>query len=353
VFVMAARPRHASRQGFTLVELLVVIAIIGILIALLLPAVQSAREAARRTQCMNNVKQLALALHNYHDQQKSLPPAYQFDKNEAYASSNKFRANWIMLCLPFMEQQALLNSFDLNQFVSAPRNEAPRGVVIPGMMCPTDGNNRVKFVGNGAAEGGNWARGNYGVQGEITYGTNAAFRNSNFGGVMGWNGALKLGEIVDGTSNTLMVTELRSGVNDRDRRGTWAMGCPGASATMSNGRDSDANGPNPCNDASDDLEDCSYLASNPGTAALLSDCMGCWVGCDNHQATTRSRHPGGVMCATADASVHFISDNIDTGGVWHCGGAPDNLSGCPMSVWDRFCVASDGIALDMSKVFAY
>ncbi len=341
------------RRGFTLVELLVVIAIIGILIALLLPAVQSAREAARRTQCMNNVKQLALALHNYHDQQKSLPPAYQFDKGEQYDVSDKFRPNWIMLCLPFMEQQALLNSFDLTQFVSSPKNMAPRGVVIPGMLCPSDGNNRVKFVGRGTSEGGNWARGNYGVQGEISYGTNSAFKNSSLGGLMGWNGALKLGEILDGTSNTLMVTELRAGVNENDRRGTWAMGVPGASATMANGRDSDANGPNPCNDASDDIEDCTGLTSNPGTAALIADCMGCWSGCTNHQATTRSRHPGGVMCATADASVHFISDNIDSGGVWACSGQAENFTACPMSVWDRFCVASDGVALDMSKVFAY
>ncbi len=350
---MPASSRPRSR-GFTLVELLVVIAIIGILIALLLPAVQAAREAARRTQCMNNIKQAALALHNYHDQNKCLPPAYQFDKGEAYNTSDKFRPNWIILCLPFMEQQALYGSFDLTQFISSPKNLAPRGVVMPTLLCPTDSaNNRVKFAGRGASEGPNWARGNYGVQGELSYGTNAAFANSALGGVMGWNRALRLGEILDGTSNTLMVTELRAGVNEGDRRGTWAMGVPGASATMANGRDSDANGPNPCNDASDDIEDCTSLSSNPGVQALLADCMGCWSGCDNHQATTRSKHPGGVMCATADASVHFVSDNVDTGGVWHCSGQAENINTCPMSVWDRFCVASDGIALDMTKVFAY
>jgi hypothetical protein len=262
-----------------------------------------------------------------------------------------------MLCLPFMEQQALLNSFDLTQFISAPRNEAPRGVVVPALLCPSDGNNRVKFQGltsNSQGGGGpNWARGNYGAQGEITYGTSTAFKDQNFGGVMGWNASLGLRDILDGTSNTLMVVELRSGVTERDRRGTWAMGVVGASATMSNGRDGDAAGPNVCSDNSDDIEDCSFLYSNPGSATMLTECMSCWPTCDNHQATTRSKHPGGVIVACADASVHFISDNIETGGQWYGPSGGAITAAAPLSVWDRFCVAADGVALDMSKVFAY
>ncbi|MFM9068057.1 MAG: DUF1559 domain-containing protein [Planctomycetota bacterium] len=91
------------RPGFTLVELLVVIAIIGILVALLLPAVQAAREAARRTQCLNNLKQLGLALHNYHDSRRSFP---------AGASPNVTAFNWRVAIWPFMEQQSLFDQCD-------------------------------------------------------------------------------------------------------------------------------------------------------------------------------------------------------------------------------------------------
>ncbi len=350
----SSRPRM---RGFTLVELLVVIAIIGILIALLLPAVQAAREAARRTQCTNNAKQLGLALHNYHDQNKSLPPAYQFDKKDLANAdtSDNFRANWLILCLPFMEQQALYGSFDLTQYISGPKNLGPRGVVIPGLLCPSDGNNRVRYEGPANRENGNWARGNYGAQGEITYNRQSAFTNSLFGGVMGMSQALKLGDILDGTSNTMMVAEIRAGVSERDRRGAWAMGGPGSSATMANGRNGDDAGPNVCSDASDDIEDCTFLYSGqgPGMNMMLSECMSCWVGCGNHQATARSKHPGGVIVTCADASVHFVSDNVDTGGQWACSSNEANIAACPMSVWDRFCVASDGIALDMTKVFGY
>jgi prepilin-type N-terminal cleavage/methylation domain-containing protein len=347
------QPMRKLSRGFTLVELLVVIAIIGILIALLLPAVQAAREAARRTQCTNNLKQLGLALHNYHDQNKWLPPGWQFGSKDGDPStSDNFRPNWIILVLPFMEQQALYNSFDFSVPISHARNIEERGTVLPALLCPSDGNNRQKYAKPGP-EGENWARGNYGSGGEITYGGPEAFRNPLFGGVMGLNRSLRLQDIVDGTSNTLLVAELRAGLTPRDRRGVWAMGLPGSSTLMAHGRAGDANGPNPCNEAVDDIEDCSYLMNRePGAATLLSECMTCWVDCNTWQGAPRSKHPGGIMVATGDASVHFVSDRIQTGGAWYCS---DSLAGqidrCPLSVWDRFCVAADGVALDMSQVF--
>ncbi|MFH1921283.1 MAG: DUF1559 domain-containing protein, partial [Planctomycetota bacterium] len=101
------------RQAFTLVELLVVIAIIGILIALLLPAVQAAREAARRAQCINNAKQLALAMHNYHDVFKVLPASYR-GTVPGWTANNMVAHSWMQAILPFIEQQPLYDQIDFS-----------------------------------------------------------------------------------------------------------------------------------------------------------------------------------------------------------------------------------------------
>ena len=290
----------ASRRAFTLVELLVVIAIIGILVALLLPAVQSAREAARRMQCVNNLKQLALACHTYHDQAKAFPPAATFDLTDEgrIDTTNNMRANWLMLILPFMEQQATLDSFDLDQYVSRPINEAARGVVIPGLVCPSDTGHELKF--SHPDLGGNYARNNYAANGSLRF-----FRKSgaidNWGdlraqGIMGVNRSVTIGGIGDGTSSTLMISEVRVGLVEQDYRGTWALGYPGASSLFKHGFDGDANGPNACNDRSDDIRWCSQVTNAMGgTQASIDECMTCWTGCNNAwQATARTRHPGGI-----------------------------------------------------------
>jgi prepilin-type N-terminal cleavage/methylation domain-containing protein len=347
---MASPVARPQRAGFTLVELLVVIAIIGILIALLLPAVQAAREAARRTHCINNLKQLALACHNYHDQQKCLPPGAQWDAKDLQnaASGDNFRPNWIILVLPFMEQQATYNAFNLAQYISHASNRLARGTSIPALFCPTDASQqRVLYQPIRASEGDSWARNNYACNANLWYFHElhlSEYKRPDFEGVMSVNSAMRLGDIVDGTSNTMLLAEIRVGLSAADRRGTWAMGVAGASVLANHGHFGDDNGPNPCNEESDDIEGCSNLMSgDPGRATLTAECMTCWISSDSYQAAPRSRHPGGVMAATGDASVHFVSNSVDRG---------LTSGGAGFSIWDRFCTASDGVAIDMTKVFS-
>jgi prepilin-type N-terminal cleavage/methylation domain-containing protein/prepilin-type processing-associated H-X9-DG protein len=119
------------QRGFTLVELLVVIAIIGILIALLLPAVQAAREAARRTQCTNHLKQIALGLQNYHSNYDTLP------HGSSYQATTQ-SGTWIARILPFMEQEALFDKFDLTVPLNNPVNAGALNDVVPTLTCPSD-----------------------------------------------------------------------------------------------------------------------------------------------------------------------------------------------------------------------
>ena len=165
---MFASFRRRSDGGFTLVELLVVIAIIGILVALLLPAVQAAREAARRTQCTSNLKNVALALQNYHDVHKELPPAAWVRPNASrppnrVLTDNRLFWNWAIRILPYLEEQSLMDHL---HSISRPpiskdtgtNNSVARGTEIEVMLCPSDTGRGNKFAGTN----GNWARGNYG-----------------------------------------------------------------------------------------------------------------------------------------------------------------------------------------------
>src|SRR3954466_7725000 len=139
-----------GRRGFTLIELLVVIAIIGVLIALLLPAVQAAREAARRAQCVNNSKQLGLALHNYHDVQGGLPPGRIWKNGLNGCGYNFFQGQdttWFILMLPQFEQQPLANAFNYSLGVGGPLAPLPLGFFanstvtatkVAVFQCPSD-----------------------------------------------------------------------------------------------------------------------------------------------------------------------------------------------------------------------
>lgn len=357
-------------KGFTLVELLVVIAIIGILVALLLPAIQAARAAARRTQCQSNLKQIGIALLNYHGAKKEFPEGMYFDVDPSSVSqlppaadSVNFRPNWIIKILPYMEEQALYDrfhpdTFDYNKkvFISNALNREVRGARIPTLLCPEDTGADVPFSGSGrlaALEGDNWGRSNYACNGDNIHADkgpiNPAKLIDPLGrwhandriGVLRINTRTKIGQISDGTSHTILVGEVRIGLNEADRRGVWAMGMAGASNLVSHGFEGDDNGPNPANENSDDIIGCKDLMNKYGlTSTLTAERMTCCEGCPSTQAAPRSRHaPGGVHVAMCDGSVHWISDDINTSGA----------GGSCCAVWDRLIASRDGTPVQLDN----
>jgi prepilin-type N-terminal cleavage/methylation domain-containing protein len=348
--------------GFTLVELLVVIAIIGILVALLLPAVQAAREAARRAQCQSNLKNVALAALNYESAMKKFPIGMSYEKGleASIARLPRFGPNWIILMLSYLEEQATHDRFDLKVQIngngatpSEVRNREARGTRISVLLCPTDGNNQNQYIGAIATHGDNWERTNYAgnAGGSFLYvgpcagpgndyfctqgPTGQPWRDGKDGwkdnnrrrGVMGPNTSVSARQITDGMSKTIMVGEIRAGLTQRDARGVWAMGHAGASLLAMYGAGGDANGPNICGPSADDVYcDSSIPATNQ------AECMTCDPGYFA-QATVRSLHVGGAFLALCDGSVTFISDDVETG--------PLNQWG---SVWDYLIGSGDGSA---------
>lgn len=371
---MIRKPRSLSANGagFTLVELLVVIAIIGILVALLLPAIQAAREAARRAQCQANLKNVALAVLNYESARKILPEGMTFDET-LQGSSNinvitKYGPNWIINILPYLENQATYDMFDFSVSITQPgannRNITARGAQIPVLLCASDSFNQVKFNG-GAALGDNWGRTNYAASAgrAFLYGdptssttntmagpksrawsgkdTNVKSNYMSFRGVMGPNASVKLGQIVDGTSKTIMLAEIRAGITDQDARGVWALGHAGASLVAGYSSGGDANGPNYCDVNSDDIYapgvcGSGQLCTGGGSGVAGVECMACYSNSNAvafDQADTRSKHPGGVFVAMADGSVQWTSDDVETNGCY-------NQTCC--TVWDYMIMSADG-----------
>jgi prepilin-type N-terminal cleavage/methylation domain-containing protein/prepilin-type processing-associated H-X9-DG protein len=356
------RDGRTPRAAFTLVELLVVIAIIGILIALLLPAVQAAREAGRRTQCGSNLHQVALALLTYEETHKIFPPGMLYDAGERPDATLKYRPNWIIMILPQMDQRPLFESFDFRYYISDPVNEfgwfgsqpgdGGRSAVIPSILCPSDNkNNRIPFAGTQSGEPGNWARGNVACNAGGAYIGNtyyhlwdaksATWKDPKWRGVMGPNDAeLSLAGITDGTTSTIFIGEVRTGIGAQDRRGTWAMGGTPSMLAMY-GSNGDDNGPNFCTPAGDDVWGGSNIVYDQ--TELERECMAPCGTCLNYQQTVRSMHPNGANIAMADASVHFVSDFIETSAV---NGDPNRTL---WAVWDRLILSSDGLPVDNKR----
>jgi len=277
-----------GRRGFTLVELLVVIAIIGVLVALLLPAVQAAREAARRSSCNNNLKQLALAMHNHHDTYGNFPAG----ADDGAANIESW--GWGAHILPFIEQgniydQLLVSKQTLNATL---KQSALRPLVqteISAFICPSDPGDHLMDGGQMNGKTGRHFRGNAGLPNNFRVG------KSNYIGVCGYwdvddrnnNGVLhrrtqnSFRDIVDGTSSTFMIGER----NEFCAQGAWV-----------GNRNPTGGGP----------QGIDYTLGRV-TRPLNQPNNG------SHQCVEgfASQHPGGALFAYADGSVHFIPDTIN------------------------------------------
>ncbi len=224
------RIRHFSTVGraFTLVELLVVLAIVAVLLALLLPAVQQVRASARRIACVNNLRQLGLGLHNYHDQHLCFPPGSQVADIRTHAYSKSF--GWTIMLLPHIEQQALYTRFDFNGDAQSLEHRPLTTTILPLFVCPSDPKSGALVPSVAPGSGGLLAPSCYfGVAG-----TNALFQSQSpseclaldsnglnppiQSGVLFGNSAVRMSDITDGASNTLILGE-RGVVKDFGR---WA-----------------------------------------------------------------------------------------------------------------------------------
>jgi len=336
------QPRKA---GFTLVELLVVLAIIGVLISLLLPAVQAAREAARRIQCTNNLKQIALATLNYESASGRLPRSGRLatselifsDGGEAvnYAAANHrqgTQTSWAVELLPYLEQQNLFEAFDLTKTVYEQDSDA-QAQFVSDYLCPSD-----------------QATGRYFSDKELTF--TKRFAKGNYAAYVSpyhidlqllYPGALiatgqPLKHIEDGTSKTIAFSEVRTLDVEQDERGAWALPWAGASILSLDMHHQCANDEFFCADDrfyradprsvgftqtpnntrgpnKDTLHRCSAGSDQQNRADLASMPCTRWIGIVGelgfYSASPRSLHAGGVNVAYLDGHNGFVTDDVD------------------------------------------
>jgi prepilin-type N-terminal cleavage/methylation domain-containing protein len=286
-------PAHGGpREAFTLVELLVVIAIIGILIALLLPAVQAAREASRRSQCSNNLKQIGLGLHNFHDVRGYLPPG---GLNGATVTPAHKQLNipanlnhaWSVFILPYIEQDALWDQYNTQVTWSNPANLTVRAAVLTTFICPSVPDQRR--VGNSQAAAGDYALNNRIDNGGLfPLGLIDATTNGSPDNIMEINKCQPFSLVLDGLSNTMTICE------DAGRPFAYRTGKKKVTGTIGEAGWADYD---------------SYYHTHGHSQDGSASPGPCAINCNNSNEIY-SFHPGVAQCLFLDGAVRLVRENV-------------------------------------------
>lgn len=308
-----------QRRAFTLIELLVVIAIIAILIALLVPAVQKVRDAAARTQCANNLKQIGLALHNYHDAYNWFPPGCQPDLNATGGVQASWGSSWKVFILPYLDQLPIFQAW-VFQNSSGYNNSANtmlvNNVTIQAYRCPST--NLPKFYSSSNNGGSIEMFTTYtGISGSAA--DSASYASSGNAGIVSGSGILypnsqvQLTQITDGSSNTIMVGEQSSHLRDVNGNPITG-GYSGITSQGPHGWTMGANGdnrvpPNYQNGGDNRSFNCTTVRYQINQIGMTNVCSA--GTCDNTGTNIplSSQHMGGANMLFADGTVHFLQNS--------------------------------------------